>query len=595
MNNIFVGSTLCNDPHTAGLLGVSNITNKINIKSYVLEPSSDYKELYEFLYNKKPKFLGLSYRLTPEIGYIELLKLLYKLRNYGLIDINRQKIAFSGLPKTLKIIRDNRLELPFNVTLIDSIESNKKLFNFFGVDYFHIHKNDLSKISILDDISNEVIKSDYMSEPPLKTPSEKAKITLENRILESNIPLLRVHFGIPSDTIDETVEGIKEISNGGAVDIISLGSSNLSQRYYGFPELFKNKNNDGGVPYKNKNDLKKLFNASRRGNYPAMKPYAHVNNMVSFIDECLDVGMLRGCQQAIPLFWFNELDGRGEKNVLDSLYEHFEAVKKLSKYNIPVEMNDPNQWSSRWAHDTVVVTSFGLISAVMYKLGVKEVVLQMMFGEPKESSDISEISKMKSSLNIHYKLKKLFNNKKTYIQTRTGLMGFPEDINDAKKHLSRSTLLQLIFNPHIIHIVNYCEANNVANVDDVIESSKIVKRTIRVFNKNKQDILKEINKHNDIISRRVEYLNKESLYLFKKILNLNNPVTDNLYNLCLRISPEILNESLLRNYMTAPGIISPKYKSINIKIRSLNEFFYDSVKVNNYNEYELLNERDRIT
>ncbi len=87
------------------------------------------------------------------------------------------------------------------------------------------------------------------------------------------------------------------------VDEISLGSSDLSQRYFGKPEEFKIRKNDGGVPYKDYNDLVKLFQATRQGNYPSIKPYAHVSDILNFIDICIKAGMLIGAHQAIPLFF----------------------------------------------------------------------------------------------------------------------------------------------------------------------------------------------------------------------------------------------------------------------------------------------------
>ncbi len=63
-------------------------------------------------------------------------------------------------------------------------------------------------------------------------------------------PLIRTHLGIPSDSIAPTVEGIKILANAKVVDEISLGSSDLSQRYFGKPEEFKIRKNDGGVHIK---------------------------------------------------------------------------------------------------------------------------------------------------------------------------------------------------------------------------------------------------------------------------------------------------------------------------------------------------------
>ena len=66
-----------------------------------------------------------------------------------------------------------------------------------------------------------------------------------------------------------------------------------------------------------------------------MKPYAHVTDLVPFVDTCMRAGMLVGSHQAVPLYWFNELDGRGPTPVRESIREHIATVRELARRGIP--------------------------------------------------------------------------------------------------------------------------------------------------------------------------------------------------------------------------------------------------------------------
>ena len=66
----------------------------------------------------------------------------------------------------------------------------------------------------------------------MKKPSDYALEYFPQRMKESSIPLIRTHFGIPDETIIPTIKGIETIAINGAVDEVSLGSSDLSQRFW---------------------------------------------------------------------------------------------------------------------------------------------------------------------------------------------------------------------------------------------------------------------------------------------------------------------------------------------------------------------------
>ena len=58
----------------------------------------------------------------------------------------------------------------------------------------------------------------------------------------------------------------------------------------------------------------------------------------------------------------------------------------------------------------------------------------------------------------------------------------------AKYQLARTTLLQMLISPSIVHLVSYCEAVHAAHYNDVVESSKLVRRAMRLFRENEPDI-----------------------------------------------------------------------------------------------------------
>ena len=604
-NNIFVATTLANDPHTEGLHNAGKIASLGGVQNVILPPSLDYKAFYDAIDKYRPHFIGLSYRQNENVAVEELFKVVNYFATTGLVkETDNVKIQFAGLPKTIQILKDKIHELPLKVYLceaspivLDRITET--------VDYFEITQNreEIIRsiydelvpkgIEIFDQLADEAVRNDdYKNEPPLPIPSPKACNDYITRIKESEMPVLRSHFGIPDKTIIPTVEGIKELAEARVLDEISLGSSDLSQRYFGHPEMFEILKNDGGVPYKDYSDLVALYQASRYGNFPGVKPYCHVTDLVNFVDQCLSAGMLKGVHQAVPLYWFNELDGRGPALVRESIKEHFAAVRKLASCGIPVEMNDPNQWSSRLAHDTIIVTSYALISAVMTMCGVDNMVLQMQFNKPKETGDYADLAKMSAGLEMARKISLGRKNPASiFRETRTGIESLSADMNLAKWQLARSTFLQMCMNPHIIHIVSYCEANYAARPADIIDSSKLIRRAVRIFRANQEDIMKEVN--SPIVKERKEYLINESSYLLNEIAKLNPKYQScTLETMAQYVGDEnVIASSIEKKYMSAPGIVNEKYKG---------DFLTKPMKygminlVEDYNNPRIISEKERI-
>lgn len=574
-NRFFIATSLANDPHTEGMHNASKIGALGGVGSMIFPPSQDYTSFYEAVHKYRPKYIGLSYRQNEKIAVDELTKVVHYLAMTGLVKPKDDvKIQFAGLPKTIEILKAKVSEFPLHVILCESSPNVRERITE-TVDFFDIIENrnliidkiyeELvpKSIEIFDQLADEAIcNDDYKNEPPLPVPSMDGCCDYVKRIQEAPFPVLRSHFGIPDKTIWPTVEGIRQLAEARVLDEVSLGSSDLSQRYFGHPEMFEQLKNDGGVPYKDYADLVALYQASRCGNYPGVKPYCHVTDLVNFVHQCLDAGMLKGAHQAVPLYWFNELDGRGPATIRESVKEHFAAVRELAKVGVPVEMNDPNQWSSRWAHDTIIVSSYALISAVMTMCGVQNMVLQMQFNKPKETGDYADLAKMQAGLEMAKRISLGRSNPANILrETRTGIESLSADMNLAKWQLARSTFLQMCMDPHIIHIVSYCEANYAARPEDIIDSSRLIRRAVRIFQENKEDILRVID--NPIVKERKDFLISESSYLLHEIAKLNPK-----YDTCpiealaqYLGNEDVIASSIENKLMTAPGIVNAKYRA----------------------------------
>ena len=605
-NKLFVATTLANDPHTEGLHNASKIAAMGGVESIILPPSLDYEPFYEAIDKKKPHFIGLSYRQNEEVAVRELFKVVNYFASTGLVKATDDvKIQFAGLPKTIRILEEKVRELPLKVDLVKASPNVLERVTE-TVDYFEIvHDREAiiqsvyeelvpKGIEIFNQLADEAVRNnDYKNEPPLPIPSVKACSDYITRIKESDLHVLRSHFGIPDKTIKPTVEGIKLLSESRVLDEVSLGSSDLSQRYFGHPEMFEKLKNDGGVPYKTYEDLVKLYQASRYGNFPGVKPYCHVTDLVGFVHQCLDAGMLKGVHQAVPLFWFNELDGRGPALVRPNIHEHFAAVRELAKNGIPVEMNDPNQWSSRWAHDTIIVTSYALVSAVMTMCGVQNMVLQMQFNKPKETGDYADLAKMQAGLEMARRLSLGRRNPAPiFRETRTGIESLSADMTLAKWQLARSTFLQMCMDPHIIHIVSYCEANYAARPADIIDSSRLIRRAVKIFRQHKEDIMKEVNV--PIVNERREYLLKESSWLVNEIAKLHPKYQPCPIEATAQYvgDADVLATAIERGYMSAPGIVNEKYKGHFIT----KPLKYGMINVvDDYNNPRIITEIERIS
>lgn len=286
-------------------------------------------------------------------------------------------------------------------------------------------------------------------------------------------PVLRHHFGLP--TMEATIAGIEKIAEAQALDLISLGTDQDAQENFFHPEKQDpRRKGAGGVPVRTPDDFRALYEASRRGNFPMLRAYSGTDDFIRYAELLTETVHNAWC--AIPLFWFNQMDGRGPWDLEGSIREHQQVMRWYGERDIPVELNEPHHWGMRDAPDVVFVVSAFLSAYNAKKFGVRDYIAQMMFNSPPGTSDAMDLAKMLAVLDMIQPL--VSDNFRIWKQTRIGLLSHPVDTDAARGHLAASTYLQMALKPHIYHIVGHTEANHAATADDIIEASKIVRRAI---------------------------------------------------------------------------------------------------------------------
>jgi uncharacterized protein (TIGR01319 family) len=302
---------------------------------------------------------------------------------------------------------------------------------------------------------------------------------LENR------PILRAHIGIAAETIEPTIDAIEKLADAEALEIVSLAPDQPSQELLakfirGEEDPDKYLRGQGGAPIRTIEDLKRLKVATQRGNFPLTRIYTGTDELVNLAqlwEEHLNMAF-----PAVPIFYYNELDGRGPISIRDSFTEHYETIRYWAKQDKPLEINDPHQWGLRYASDDMQVTDHVLVTLIALKNGIKNYVMQMMFELPPEISAMDDLAKMKAAYELIEPLTRHYDFN-VIKETRSGLPSFPPNLYRAKGHLAFGIYTQLYMEPDILHVVSFPEAHHEAKAEDIIESCEIAKQVCIDFEK----------------------------------------------------------------------------------------------------------------
>ncbi len=429
----------------AGIRRVLHLAQQEGWQTVFLGPATPIDVFIRAIHEADPELVALSYRLTPETGEVLLRAFHDAVMQAGL---HEHRFCFGGTPPVVRKARD----LGWLERCFDGSEPEEDLLAYLRGDS---HRDGIGPV-------------DYPA------------TFLERVGWKKPLPLLRHHFGLP--TLEGTLEGVRAIAKSRLLDVISLGTDQDAQENFYHPERQdERRRGAGGVPVRTPAEFHALYEASRTGNYPLMRPYAGTTDFLRL------AGMyqrtIHNAWCAVPLFWFNAMDGRGPLTLDTSIKARQETMAWHGRRNLPVELNEPHHWGMRDAPDTVFCAAAFLSAYNARAYGVRDYIAQFMFNSPPGTSDAMDLAKMLACLDLIEPLAQDATNGGTpfqiYRQTRTGLLSYPLAPGEARGHLAASVYHQMALRPHVVHIVGFSEADHAATADEVIEGSQIARRAIR--------------------------------------------------------------------------------------------------------------------
>jgi len=516
-DKVVVAGALGECVHVAGVMHFLRLAEKAGWKTVFLGPAVPVERFLAAIREHKAALAGISYRLTPETGERLLGSFAEAADELHAAGV---QFFFGGTPP----VAERAQKLGFFHAIFDGSQ---------GSD------------TVLTRLREETAKGESQPTPP--------QSTLERILWKAPFPLLRHHFGLP--TMEATLQGIQRIASAGALDVVSLGIDQDAQANFFHPERQTARaRGAGGVPVRSADDYRALYEATRTGNHPLLRTYSGTDNFLEL--AAMYVETINIAWAAIPLFWFNRMDGRGPWDLEGSIREHQKVMRFYGERGIPVELNEPHHWGMRDAPDVLFVVSAYLAALNARAFGVQDYIAQLMFNSPPGLSDRMDLAKMLACLQLIEPLED--SHFRIWRQVRTGLLSFPLDPEAARGHLAASTYLQMALKPHIVHIVGFSEADHAATADEVIAASLLVRRAIENSLRNAPDMLAD-----PAIRQRAAEITAEAQITLQAVRNLAAETGSSADLPALTddadrplIDPKVLSLAVARGILDAPQLVN---------------------------------------
>ncbi len=502
-----LGAAIGNCVHVGGLHHFLKQAESAGYRTKSLGPAVSLQALARSISEMKPDIVAISYRLTATSAknLFEELGSIIASEN-----IRGCRFIFGGTPPAAKEADDSGLfEMVFNGTEDPSV-----------IDAW--------------------LHGDKKKAGPGSFPS-----SLVSRINHTYpYPVIRHHFGRPS--LSETIEGASLIAESGLVDIISLGPDQNAQEFFFNPASMNHElDGAGGVPLRKPEDMRAIYEATRRGNFPLLRCYSGTRDLIRWAE--MSVETINNAWAAVPLCWYSVMDGRSKRTMEEAMREHQEVMKWYADKNIPVEVNESHQWSLRDAHDSLAVAMAFLAAYNARKMGVSHYVSQFMFNNPAATSPEMDIAKMLAKNEMIERLSsKDFT---VFREVRAGLAHFSGIPSFAKGQLAASAVVGMALKPHIYHVVGYSEADHAIFPDELIESCNIVHGALH----NTMEGMPDLTTGSRVSERKSELVREADLLLDRLRewgqKNSDDPWAD----------PEVLSQAISTGILDTPHFCGNPY------------------------------------
>ena len=505
--------------HVAGVMNFLRLAEQAGWNTIFLGPATSIQEAIQAAEENHADMVALSYRLTPETGERLLAQFAESadyLRERGV------QFIFGGTPP----VADRARSLGFFHAIFDGKQTYEEILAF--------------------------LKGEKFSQKQAK---DFPAIAIKRIQWKTPYPILRHHFGLPN--MPDTLEGIRKIAESRVLDVISLGIDQDAQENFFHPERQdQRRTGAGGVPVRSAQDYRILYTASRTGNYPLLRTYSGTDDFIQLAEMYMKT--INNAWAAIPLYWFNRMDGRGPWDLEGSIREHQKVMAWYGERGIPVELNEPHHWGMRDAPDVIYVTAAYLAAYNARAFGVHDYIAQMMFNSPPGTSDAMDLAKMAALLEMCQELEN--DSFRIWRQTRTGLLSYPLEPCAARAHLSASIYLQMSLKPHIVHVVGHTEAHHAATADDIVEACLMARRSIENALSGQPDMLKDPH-----IQERKESLIRAARVTLQAIKHLGKDGTSDPFT-----DPATLTEAISQGILDAPHLINNPFARGTILTRIIN-------------------------
>ena len=510
------------DAHTLGLSILSQLLEECGYDIFIADVSiseaidsisniHSFEIFKKWIIDNKITHVGFSYRLDPKQALEMFGRLVYRIKNDTLLSIERgglvREIYFAGLPESCELVEK---EFKGRFKTFRGDESPVETLQKLGIPDDLIPRS-VRESSVYDelrlDFGKKLIEEErHLGMLPFKEYDYEGYGTSKDHLIKRldaartfhQLPLTRVHAGPYLKDREKALalfsDWLKKLAKSQFLDIVSVGSSQLSQSRFG--ENWGDLPNGGGVPFNSEFELRAIREDASPMLVRCYSATKNIPNAAKILEENLNTAW-----HALSLWWFNQIDGRGPLTVREGLSEHVETLRYIAQTGKPYEPNIPHHFAFRGCDDVTYVVSSYMAARAAKMAGIKYLVLQNMLNTPKSTWGVKDIAKARVLLRLVRSLED--KNFRVIYQPRAGLDYFSPDVNKAKMQLAAVTSLMADVEPEkensleIIHVVSFSEALFLATPDVIRESIQIVRAALKHYPE-----YREKNDIHDLISSR---------------------------------------------------------------------------------------------
>lgn len=504
------------DAHTLGIASLANLLEDCGYRVLIADRSiadavntlqrpGRCSRLLDWVSSSDITRIGLSYRLDPRDAGLFMGRLRSCLISGSLYGERRSQVRglyFAGLPDACSRVR---MLGDASIVVFSGSESDRETLARLGVPEQRM-PSQILQASAYDDarlqFGRDLVTSenhrayperDHLRYPGVGTSNDRLASRLRAAQGAGRLPLLRAHAG-PYDpnrhaALQVFSEWVRDLRDDGHLDILSLGTSQLTQERFG--ENWAGAPNGGGLPINSENEYREIAQMARP---MLVRTYAGTTNIRALAQ--MHERSLNIAWHALSLWWFSRLDGRGPNPVLMNLREHLATMQHIARSGRPLEANVPHHFAFRGADDVTYVVSGFLAARAAKAQGIRLFVLQVMLNTPRATPGVQDLAKSRALLRLVRRLED--SRFRVILQPRAGLDYLSPDSELARAQLAAATVLMDDIEPNdptsppMIHVVSFSEGHALATPPIIKESLRIVRTALERHRRDKASLKSDL-------------------------------------------------------------------------------------------------------